>query len=304
MPVSFIKGGINPNQRKSKDNLKKDIMNIWILDLLTFCWSKPCLPTYGIDSYYNRLHDQYMINNLVDCIKRETILLSQKKKASNRKGQKELDLLQRKEAMSICTIKKGNRGHLILSSYKSLRKLIELSKQVESKTIKNEILQLMPNGNADSWDAKQTKDYKINLIKLLGLEKNNSVQNESTPTATTSNEDDEDEDEESSGIVPKCRFRGSICSLGTHGLLVFGGRGGGDGDSWWLWNLNWETKYLESGGSKNLFKMSESEGSSDWITSDTSGAESGSESGMESDGGNNRRLRSVSESYDSDGSGW
>ena len=81
---------------------------------------------------------------------------------------------------------------------------------------------------------------------------------------------------------------------------VFGGRGGVDGDAWWLWNLNWQTKYLEGGADLNLFKTNESENSSDWVTSsdtsdggDSGGNSEGEESGVDHWGGGRERSDST-----------
>ena len=42
-----------------------DVMSVWMLDLLTWCWSKPTMPNFGIDCHHNRINDQYMLNNVV-----------------------------------------------------------------------------------------------------------------------------------------------------------------------------------------------------------------------------------------------
>jgi len=97
------------------------------------------------------------------------------------------------------------------------------------------------------------------------------------------------------GIVPKNRFRGSMCSLPNgHGILVFGGRGGGDGDGWFMWNINWRTKYLQNGTSISL--------NSNIADSSESGSGYDTESSDMSSGSGGRHRSDSTDSTASDGS--
>ena len=58
----------------------------------------------------------------------------------------------------------------------TLKPLLRMSQQPEGKHKKNDILQLMPQGNADDWEATgDLKHFKQNLIQLMGLTQENST---------------------------------------------------------------------------------------------------------------------------------
>ena len=172
--------------------------------------------------------------------------------------------------------------------------MVEVGLEVGSKLKENAILDAMPVGDAHLWGRNEMKDF----LKVLtgSLQEKKEQQKKNTQMQFYQSKEEEGAEVES-GIVPKTRFRGTMCSLGAHGLLFFGGRGGGDGCAWWLWNLNWTTVFVENGN--GVAQGGPSEGSSDWITSDTSG--SGLDSGAsDGGGGGNRRL----DRSDSEGSEW
>lgn len=50
---------------RHRPSRQADAMDVWMLDLLTWCWSKPTMPNFGIDCHHNRINDQYMLNNVV-----------------------------------------------------------------------------------------------------------------------------------------------------------------------------------------------------------------------------------------------
>jgi len=155
----------------------------------------------------------------------------------------------------------------------TLKPLLHMSQQPEGKHKKNDILQLMPQGNADDWEATgDLKHFKQNLIQLMGLTQENSTGTASSGgrgnkdrgrketrwvdiydivivgnmmpsfllkillthlfffdtcsfffkiifSRPERQEEGKDGEQDTSGVVPKARFRGTVCSLGSHGLL-------------------------------------------------------------------------------------
>ena len=145
-----------------------------MLDLVTWCWSKPVMPSMCIDLKSRNVDWKYMIHNLVNEIRAARIAIAKIQSSQNNHNNKKLSSkkknamneTQKRKALEICTTEVGNRGHLMLRGYPPLKQLLELAAAPGSKTSTNFLLQHMPKEAGDVWEQKQLKEYR----KLIYIE--------------------------------------------------------------------------------------------------------------------------------------
>ena len=145
-----------------------------MLDLVTWCWSKPVMPSMCIDLKSRNVDWKYMIHHLVNEIRAARIAIAKIQSSQNNHNNKKLSAKkknamnekQKRKALEICTTEVGNRGHLMLRGYPPLKQLLELAAETGSKTSTNFLLQHMPKEAGDVWEQKQLKEYR----KLIYVE--------------------------------------------------------------------------------------------------------------------------------------
>merc|ERR1712166_557946 len=91
----IISGGTNTDRIK-KNKIKgvgtppSDDLNVWMLDLVTWCWSKPVMPSMCIDLKSRNVDWKYMIHNLIDEIKAARTALANIQSSQNNHNNKKL----------------------------------------------------------------------------------------------------------------------------------------------------------------------------------------------------------------------
>ena len=243
-PTSMIVvGGTNPEYPSS--SATADVLNVWMLDLVSWCWSKPTMPSSAINAKCEQLNWKYMVKRVANEIYAMRLSLENEitfKGKLSKSKQIKLDLARRISSIKACTIEKGKGGSLLFGSYPELQELLQACNDMGHKigrrggTTTSEdstsIVAHLPRGDASTWDRKELHQFRQKMMDVSGVKRKEHMSEHDITSR--------------SGVLPKNRYRGSMCRLPHgHGLLIFGGRGGGDGDAWWLWNLNWQTTFYQ-----------------------------------------------------------
>ena len=64
-PTSMIVvGGTNPEYPSS--SATADVLNVWMLDLVSWCWSKPTMPSSAINAKCEQLNWKYMVKRVAN----------------------------------------------------------------------------------------------------------------------------------------------------------------------------------------------------------------------------------------------